>query len=175
MGMAGASSRSTIKNVVLTRTIEAGGNYEAYDVVSNSSSAGTVWTFPEVASSNGGSGRIIGAVDMWETTDITPRLTLYLFHTTPTSNLNDAAPNTAVLHADVAKFIGKIDFAQMGNLGTLGDVISSATPSTVGGIPLTFTCASGVDDIYGIVIINEAETAENAGHELTIVLQVEQW
>tara|TARA_Y100000310_G_scaffold105749_1_gene104270 strand:- start:3332 stop:3610 length:279 start_codon:yes stop_codon:yes gene_type:complete len=92
-----------------------------------------------VVSKPGGSGRITKAIALFETTALTPGLTLFLFNTAPTSALNDNVANTAVLHADESQFIGRITFPAMADLGT-GDSEAIVTPSlATGNLPLDFT------------------------------------
>lgn len=160
------------KVVSVTKAIAAAGNYTAEDVLSESATAGTVWTFDAVVRANGLSGYISKAQVLCETTAQTPRLTLYLFKVTPTSNLNDNVANTAVLHADEANYLGKIDFPAMEDLG--GDSDTVATPSTVGNLPLAFVCEYNDDAIYGILVTRDAITGEAAGADYIIKLTVDQ-
>jgi hypothetical protein len=162
-----------VKTVSVTKALAAAGDYAAEDVLSESAIAGTAWTFTAVARANGASGYITKAHVICETTGLTPRLTLFLFKATPTSNLNDNVANTALLHADLANYIGKIDFPAMEDLG--GDSEAVATPSTYGNLPLAFTCASGADDLYGILVTRDAITGESAGDDMTVRLTVEQY
>lgn len=157
-----------LTRVSVTKALVAAGNYDAEDVLSESASAGTVWTFPAIAREDGGKGLIVKAQAIWETTALTPRLTLYLFKAAPTSNLNDNVANTALLHADLANYVGKIDFMALEDLG--GDSEAEVTPSTVGNLPLAFECASGADDLLGILVTRDAITGEAAGEDMTIVL-----
>uniref|UniRef100_A0A6M3IQ23 Putative tail protein n=1 Tax=viral metagenome TaxID=1070528 RepID=A0A6M3IQ23_9ZZZZ len=159
-------------NVSITKALAATGNYIIGDVLSENESTGTAWTFSDAVKQNGCSGEITKAQAICETTSLAPRLTLYLFTTVPTSQLNDNAPNTALLHADLASYIGKIDFPPMEDLG--GDSETIATPSTYGNLPLAFTCASGANDLYGILVTRDAITGESAGDDITINLTIEQ-
>ena len=157
--------------VSVTKALAAAGNYVAEDVLSESASAGTVWTFSSMVSVNGGWGYIVRAQAILETTALTPRLTLYLFTATPTSAVNDNVANTALIHADLANYIGKIDFPAMADLG--GDSESLASPSTSGNLPLAFICAEGDTALYGILVTRDAITGEVATDEMTIRLVVE--
>ena len=159
--------------VSVTKALVAAGDYGANDVMSENASAGTAWTFSGVASGNGGSGTIVKAIALLETTALTPALTLFLFTALPTSELDDNKANTAVLHADEANFVGRITFPAMADLGT-GDSESMVTPSlTSGNIPLTFNCATGDSALYGVVVTRDAITGEAAGEDLIIKLTVE--
>ena len=159
--------------VSVTKALTAAANYDANDVMSENASSGTAWTFNSVVRGNGGSGTIVKAIALLETTALTPGLTLFLFSALPTSELDDNKANTAVLHADEANYVGRITFPAMADLGT-GDSESMVTPSlTSGNIPLTFNCATGDSALYGVVVTRDAITGETAGDELIIKLTVE--
>ena len=173
-GIGGKGNTSnTLKPVSVTKALAAAGNYDIEDVLSESAGAGTVWTFVGMAKLNGGSGYITKAHVICETTGLTPRLTLFLFTAAPTSNLNDNVANTALLHADLANYIGKIDFPALGDLG--GDSEAVATPSTDGNLPLEFTCATADDNLYGILVTRNAITGESAGDEMTVRLSADRY
>jgi hypothetical protein len=161
--------------VSTTKALAAASAYHAEDVLSESASngVGTDWDFAAVAKVNGGSGYIVKAQAISETTAVTPRLTLFLFNVAPTSELDDHAANTALLHADLANYVGKIDFPAMEDLGT-GDSEAVASPSTYGNLPLAFNCATAADDLYGIVVTRDAFT-QTAASDLTITLICEQY
>ena len=162
-----------IKTVSVTKVITTGGAYTAEDVVSNSTSAGTAWTFSAIARQNGASGYITEAHVLSETTAITPRFSLYVFTATPTCALNDNAANTALLWADLANYVGKIDFPAMEDLGT-GKTEAVATLSTVGNLPLAFTCAAAADDLYGVLVARDAFT-QTAGDDVVVRITCEQY
>ncbi len=161
--------------VSVTKALTAASAYDAADVLSESATAstGTAWTFSAVGKVNNGTGYIVKAHAISETTALTPRLTLYLFNATPTSELDDHAANTALLHADLANYVGKIDFPAMEEVGA-ADSEAMATPSTYGNLPLAFQCATAADDLYGILVTRDAFT-QTAGADMTISLTVEQY
>lgn len=161
------------KTVSVTKALAAASQYHAEDVVSESAAAGTSWKFSAIARADGASGYITKAHVISETTAITPRLVLFIFTATPTSALNDHAANTAMLHADLANYVGKIDLPAMEDIGT-GDSESTATSSTTGNLPLAFTCAADADDLYAVVATRDAFT-QTAGDDLVIRLTVEQY
>jgi hypothetical protein len=163
----------TLKIVSVTKAVVAAGDYAAEDVLSESATngAGTAWTFTEIARGNSGTGYITRAQVICETTGQTPRLTMYLFKALPTSELDDNAANTALLHADLANYVGKIDFPALEDLG--GDSEAVATPSTTGNLPLAFKCADTADDLYGILVTRDAITGEAAGDDYTVRLTAE--
>jgi len=173
MGIAKASSSSVIRRVAVTKALEAAVAYTANDVLSENDTdgQGTAWTFAAIARVNGGSGYITKAEIISESESVTPRITLYLFNAAPTSELDDNAANTAPDSADLAKFIGKIDFPALESVGTT-DSMATVTPSTVGGLPLGFTCSSTADDLFGIAVTRDAFT-QTATDDLTIVLTSE--
>lgn len=160
--------------VSTTKALAAAGNYAAEDVLSEDADngEGTAWTFNDCATNKGGSGYIVGAIASLETTALTQRITLYLFNATPTSELDDNAANTAVLNADIGKYVGRIDFPALEDLG--GNSEAVVTPSTSGNLPLKFVCASTDNNLYGIAVTRDAITGENATDDLTIILLIEQ-
>lgn len=163
------------KTVSVTKALESASAYEAEDVLSESDTdgEGTAWTFSALFRANNTGGYITKAVALCETTAITPRLTLFLFHTAPTCELDDHAANTAVLHADEANFVGSIDFPAMEDLGT-GDSQAIATPSTVGNLPLWVDAASDADDLIGVLVTRDVFT-NTATNDIIIKLTLEQY
>lgn len=163
-----------LKTVSVTKALAAAANYAAEDVLSESTSAGTVWTFSAISRVNGAYGAIVKAVASLETTALSPRLTLYLFNAAPgTAELDDNKANTVVANADISKYVGRIDFPALEDLGGNSEAI--VTPSTIGNLPLAFQCASSADDLIGICVTRDAITGEAATDDLTINLTVEQY
>jgi len=164
-----------LKQVSVTKILEAAAAYHAADVLSESSTnaAGTSWLFAAVARANAAYGYITKAHVISETTAITPRLVLYLFSSTPTCELDDHAANTALLHADLAKYVGRIDFPAMSEHGT-GCAEAIATPSTYGNLPLAFKCDAAADDLIGVLVTLDAFT-QGVGDDMSISLTVEQY
>ncbi len=156
--------------VSVTKALAAAGDYAAEDVMSESASAGTVWNWANVVSHNGGSGAIVKAVALLETTNLTPKITVYLFKAAPTSALNDNVANTAVLHADEANYIGRIDFPALEDLG--GDSEAVASDSIAGNLPISFVCGAADRDLYGVAVTRDAITGEVATEDLIIKLTV---
>ena len=175
MGMARLAlfnKTNKVVSVSVTKALAAAENYAANDVLSESVSAGTVWNFANVAGKAGASGKITRAVLTLETDGLTPAITLYLFHTAPTSELDDNEANTAILHADVANYIGRIDFPALESLGG-GDSQAIATRADGTNIDLPFKCASADTDLYGIMLTRDAITGETATDDLICDLLVE--
>jgi hypothetical protein len=82
-----------LKSISVTKAL-VGGACSAEDILSESASAGTFWTFAAIARANGGKGFIVKALAICETTALTPRLTLFLFNATPTCAKNDNVHET---------------------------------------------------------------------------------
>ena len=162
-----------VKTVSVTKALAAATDYTAEDVMSESASAGTVWTFAAIARANGGSGYITKAHAMWETTALTPKLTLYLFNAAPTTNLHDNVANTAPAYADLSQYVGKIEFPALEDLGGMSE--SMVVSSTAGELPLVFECATSADDLIGILVTQDAITGEVATKAMTVRLTVEQY
>lgn len=162
-----------LKTVSVTKALAAADDYTAEDVLSESASEGTVWTFAAIARANGASGYITQAHAMWETTALTPKLTLYLFNAAPTTNLNDNVANVAPAYADLSQYIGKIEFPALEDLGGMSESI--VTSSTAGELPLAFRCADDADDLIGILVTQDAITGEAATKAMTVRLTVEQF
>ena len=164
-----------LKTVSVTKEIQdtASAAYVAGEVVSDNSSGGTIWTFSAIAKVDGGTGYIVKAHVISETTSITPRLTLFLFNAAVTAELDDQAANTQLLHTDLAKYVGKIDFPAMEDLGS-GVSEAVATPSTTGNLPLAFECAAAADDLYGVLVTRDA-FIQVAAKDMTIRITAEQY
>ena len=157
--------------VSVTKAITTGGAYGANDVVSNSTSVGTAWTFADVVKEEGGAAYITKAEIISESEGVTPRFTLFLFDTTPTAALNDNTPNTNPDSADLANYIGKIDFPALESLGTT-DSVAEANPGDGRGVPKAFKCTSASRAIYGVAVTRDIFT-QTAGDDLTIRLTIE--
>lgn len=166
-----------LKEISASKTLVAAGNYAANDVLSESATEGTAWTFSNVANENGRGGLIVQATLILSKnggiTAITPRCSLFLFKALPTSNLNDNEANTALLDADKANYIGRIDFDALNQFG--GSPTTRATVSTSGGLPIGFVCLTASKTIYGILVLQDAVTDETASTIATINLLVEQY
>ena len=175
-GRLDTKTRGVYVEVTTTKALEAAAGYTANDVLSetDTASAGTAWTFSTCARANGAGGYITKATAISESESVTPRLTLYVFHTTPANGeLDDNAANISPDAGDKAKYVGKIDFPALESLGTT-DSTATVTPSTVGGLPLGFTCAAADDDLYGILVTRDAFT-QTATDDMTIILGIEQY
>ena len=160
-----------LKTVSVTKALAAAGDYAAEDVMCENATTGVAWTFSGVAKINGGTGYIVKARALWETTGLTPKLTLYLFNAAPTTELDDNKANAAPAYADLSQYVGKIEFPALEDLGGMSE--SMVVSSTAGELPLAFECASDADDLIGILVTQDAITGEAAGESMTIRLTVE--
>lgn len=156
------------------KKLAAAGDYAAEDVLSENATdtAGTAFEFKRVARSKGGAFSVTQAVALCSTTNLTPRLTLYLFSKTPSSELDDNAANSAVAALDVDFYLGRIEFPAMSDLGGQSEAI--AMMDTGSNLPLDGVCSPGLDSIYGIAVTEDAITGEVAGMTLTFKLFVRQ-
>jgi hypothetical protein len=159
-----------LRGVSVTKSLAAAEAYAAEDVMSESVSAGTGWTFSQVVPSGSTSGYIVKAQILCQTTNITPRLTLYLFTPAPSTTKNDNVANKAVADIDAGNYVGRIDFPAMTDLG--GDSETVVTPSTSGNLPLAFSCANGDNSLSGILVTQDAVTI-TATNNMTVTLIVE--
>jgi len=163
-------SPSRIRTITGSLSGRGLGTYSANDVISDSTASGTAIAFAAIARANGQRGYITKAKISLGTSGITPRLDLLLFNTAPGSGLNDNVANILVGAAEQSTYQGRIEFVGLDNAGS-GYSESIATPNTVGGVPLSFDCASGADDLYGVLV---ARTAYNpiSAEEFTVRLKI---
>ena len=85
-----------IKPISVTKTRPADTNaYAAKDVINESTTAGTVWTFASAARANGLSGDVIGAILLTDQGTNTASYRLHLYTVAPTA-INDNSPNAHV-------------------------------------------------------------------------------
>ena len=169
------SSIRELHEVRVVKAIDASdGAYAANDVVNDDNCCTTAdpWTFTSMAAANGGEGKIYSATIFSETRNIEPRLTLLLFNASPTGMLQDNVANTNPLPADRAKYIGRIEFPALNKVSAHVASTSSATPSTVGGLPLGYKCAAGTTSVYGVLVAEDAFT-QVATEDIEITLMVE--
>ncbi len=162
------SSGNGLKTVSVEKILSAASAYDAEDVLSESTSSGTVWTFEKIASENGGKGYITKAMVVSETTGIAPRLAAFIYKATPTCSKFDHLTTTNIIYADVPNLVGVIEFPAMVDRGT-GGSYAVATPSTFGNLPLEFECASDADDLLVSLITLDAFT-QGAGKKMTLSL-----
>ncbi len=130
--------------------------YQAQDVVSNSTTAPSVLTFADVARLNGGSGLILSARHIKNSTTVTgASYRLHLYRSAPAA-INDNAPFT-LLFANRANRVGFIDFTH-GSGGAGSDASNALT--TFANLP--FVCAAGSRNLFGILTMLSAYTPASA-------------
>ena len=172
---------SKVKNTQLVRVSRTkasvtGGLYSAKDVISEqtTNAANTSWIFTDVVAQNGAGGYIVKAVVVSETTNITPRISLFLYKAVPTCELDDNAASNCPLHADLDNYVGRLDFPalQASELGTNNDSAAQIVPGSYQGVPLAFACATADNDLYGVAVTWDAVTL-GVGDDLTFFLMIE--
>lgn len=142
--------------------------YTAGDVVNESTSAGTVWTFANMARSAGLGGVIQSAVLISGASppSLKGEFELYLFDTSPTTQNDNAA--WALTDADAKKAIAMIPFSAA-NYRIQGASTNGAYYLNALGV--TYVCATGATSLYGILVARNAYVPGNA-EEFTIRLIV---
>lgn len=167
-------ARVTPVEISSEKTLAAAGDYAAEDVLSESATdtEGSAFKFEHVARRKGGPFSIRKVVALLTTTALTPRITLYLFTKSPSSELDDNAANSAVATADRPFYVGRIELPAMTDLGGNSEAI--ATPDTGSNLPLEGVCAVGDDSLYGIAVTEDAITGEAATMRLMFKMLVRQ-
>lgn len=160
----------TPASVTSHKSLAAAGDYAAEDVLSESATVGSPFVFQGVVRRAGGAFRIEQAVALLSTTALAPRITLYLFNALPTSALNDNVANTAVLTADRERYVGRIEFPAMVDLG--GNSEAYAMLDTGANLPMQGLCNPKDTSIYGIAVTEDPITGEVAGMTLQFKLFV---
>jgi hypothetical protein len=141
--------------------------YTAGDAVSNSTSAPTAISLADVVDINGGSGAIVEVMLECNLATVTNgTFRVYFFNTTFTPNNDNAAFDK--LHANGAYLQGYVDLPIL--VADSSSAAAAATRITVGqggsvgvgggddGLPLRFTCASGDNDLYVVIVATGAYT-----------------
>jgi len=168
---------ATIKTVTVTKAL-AGGTYIAQDVLSESATEGlgNTWDFADLVRKPGGSAVIVQASVESESEDIVPRLSLYPYTKLPTCNLADNVPHIGPTPEDKAFFVGvPIDFIALEDTANAtGDSYSSATISTVGNLPIYFTCENNSTTLHCVLVTRDGFT-QTATDDLTVKLTVLQY
>jgi hypothetical protein len=160
--------------VEATKTRPTGADaYTAKDAISESTSAGTVWTFTGALRKAAGTGYIVSAKILTSQTTCTETFRLHLFNAAPTA-LNDNAACTAPLYADDAKYIGPVEFPACKTEGSGATAAYAvATPNTLlSNLPLPIV-GGATANLFGIL---ETPTGFTPASEQTIsiTLVVEQ-
>lgn len=124
--------------------------YASGDIVNESTSAGTIMTFTDVARENGRGASILGAelVDSAAAT-VKPEFELYLFDTSITVQNDNAA--WAPSDADMEKCVGVIDFPSVSfKTGSGNGVVPRE------GLGMYVICAAASKNLYGILVARNA-------------------
>lgn len=163
---------SRYSSSVGTFAAEAAGDYADNDVMSNAAGAGLgePIVFANAVRQTGGSAKVVDASILYTAAAaFVPTSELLLFAAAPTTTeMDDNAAFTAVDAADLANYLGSINFAAGTDIG----------PGTLGA-PATLTPAaplfirSTTTTIYGILVLRDASIAETAGMTVTITLYIE--
>lgn len=141
--------------------------YAAQDVVSNSTTAPAVITFAAAARVNGGSGLIVSARHLKNSTNtVGANFRLQLYRVAPTA-VNDNA-QFPILFANRANRIGFIDFAH--STGGTGSDASAALATFVN---LPFVCNAASNSLLGILTTTAAYTP-TSGEQHFIELAIAQ-
>ena len=136
--------------ITQTKTLVGGAN-SAFDVLSESISAGADWDFAFT-----GAGEIDDAVLVIATTALTAETSLHLYSAAPTCVLDDNVANTSPKATEAATFLGAIEFAALRDYGTAGMSYVHVSKSTAGGLSIKHSGA-----VYGVLISVDAMTPGN--------------
>jgi len=166
-------SKSMPFEVRVSQAIDASlGAYAAGDVVSADDCCTTLaipWIFTGMAAVAGGYGYIGGAKLFNETENQAVQYSLILFNATPTGELRDNAANTNPIKGDMTKWIDDIDFPSSIARGATVATTTSASPSTVGRLPIFYKCAAGSTSLYAVLVTRTAYT-QTATDDIEITL-----
>jgi hypothetical protein len=162
-----------LAKISTTKKLPTSNAYAVGNVVSDSESNGTIWSWANVVLSNAGIGEIVAASIISQATNVTPRLLLHIYSTSPTAVVNDHVASTGIPWENAASYLGTIDFPALVNVGT-GASYALTTPSTYGNLPIPFNCTTSSRIIYGSVITKDAWTPV-ANNSVTIALIVRQY
>lgn len=156
--------RPLSKTPTLTKTRPADTTtYAAGDVISESTSAGTVWTFPW--SRSVGLGGILQDALLVSSVSQSLKLDadLYLFDTTIASNLNDNAA-FAPTDAEMKTLLTVVSF-----LGGAAKVGSGNASTELNAISRSLACAAASSNIFGVLVARNAYIP-TSGEDVTIRL-----
>jgi hypothetical protein len=168
---------SELVKVSANKTIAAAGDYAANDVVSESATVGTVFTFSGMARVSGMGGSIRRAKIIFSKASgmgltLAARCRMRFYNALPTCVLNDNIANTGVLNADRANYAGYLDF---GILFSDGGSPEASLALGQSNLPLDYVCAAADTALYGVLTFLDAEANETASMICTIDLYVEQY
>ena len=162
---------STIVNRSITKNIVAGGStHDAGDVLNDAT--GGQWRIRNAAKKKGGSGYIVKAQVHTEVEAQSFRTALQVFTQPVTSTMADDAAAVSPNPADEPFFEDEIALPALAARGDGSYAV--ATPSTVGNLPLAFTCEPGSRDLFIKPIAVDATTF-TAGEKLTLKFKIERF
>lgn len=160
------------RRVVVTKVLTAGAHSAGTVVAAEAAvEGGTDWDF-----NFGGPGYITKAVISHDAA-ITARFDLYLYNTPLSRLLPDGGTFIELDSLDTFNspaennlpyYIGKISFPAMSYSGS-GDAIAQCTPSTVGGLPLSFE----TPDIYGVLVAVDDVTTVAKNCNIFLTAEIE--
>ena len=162
---------SYYRTVLGTFIAVAAGNYADNDVISNDATegAGDPTTFSDVVTI-GRAAKIVGAKLTYSEDGILATSELFLFNALPTaSEMDDNAAWGGIGAADEAKFLGSIAFSAAVDQGDF----SMSLPTTLTADVPFFVHAGATSNLYGILVLRDAETNETAGMTVNIRLYIE--
>ena len=142
--------------------------YIAGDCISESASAGTVWTFSTVTSVDGGNGAVVGARLLSDNTSWTSKRVELLLYTNSITAINDNAEATT-LYADAATYLGKIVFNATALPSTNATAVEAHANDSALYIP--FDLAAGSQALYGILRVIDAFTPAGS-QKFSIALRI---
>lgn len=146
--------------------------YGANDVVSNSTSATTLQELANIATSEGGSGYIVGARLSTDKKSITPRMRVHLFNASnPTVSADNA--NHQDKYADHEKRLGYVDLPAMTTAADTSnsDMSRSFDLST---LRHAFKCAAGTSSIYySLETLDAFSPASGQKFKLTLLVEAD--
>ncbi len=157
------------KGTLITRSITqtkllVGGANSAFDILSESISAGTDWVFDF-----GGIGKIVGASIVISTTALTAETSLHLFDKALTCVLDDNVANTSPVVADIPNRVRAIEFPALRDYGTASLSYSDVALSTPGGLPIYFS----TNILHAVLISVDAMTPGNVLCTITLTAEME--
>lgn len=143
--------------------------YAAGQVMAESTSAGTVWTFANCARINQGTGTITSAELADSLSQVTHlQANLYLFSVAPTTTINDAQV-WAPTYAELQNCVGVLQLISWyGSTSTSGASILASYDEI-----RKFVCAAASTTLYGVLVATNAYTPGNA-ETLNLTLGIEQ-
>ncbi len=161
----------TIVNRSISKLLVAGSStHDAGDVM-NDANAGQ-WVIKDAARVNGGSGYITKAQAHTQVESQSFRIALQVFTRPVTSTMTDDAAAVSPNPVDEQFFEDEIVLPALASRGDGSYAV--ATPSTVGNLPLAFTCEPNSRDLY-IKPIAIDVTTFTAGEKLTLKFKIERF